>query len=410
MSISDSDLKELSDYVVDRIKYIIEEFGPRPPGSVGENKAQDFMKKELESFGMDRVLVDEFKVAPKAFMGFMIVAAAIDLCAIVFYWFFPIIGFFLSLLAFFSFYFEFAIYKKFLDWAFPKKISKNVIGIKKVKSGNPARRLIINGHADASYEFRWNYKDPKLYLLFAIVGIVGSVIVLAISTVNAIFNYNWSSGYYSLWGFLGLILVGLSPFIIPVLFFYNYSVVAPGANDNLTGAFAAMAIAKYISEKNIELENTEIWFVITGSEEAGLRGAKDFAKKHAKELASIPTACIVIETLHDLKEMTIMETDLNGNVKLDPQVTRLLVNAAEKAGKKISVKKFPFGGGSSDAAAFQQGGIPSGFLESMGGPPLPRYYHTRLDNWDNLKKDAIEWGIKIVYQALMLYEENGLTK
>lgn len=42
-----------------------------------------------------------------------------------------------------------------------------------------------------------------------------------------------------------------------------------GANDNLTGCFISMAVVKYMQHHDIRFENTEVWVVLTGSEEAG---------------------------------------------------------------------------------------------------------------------------------------------
>ncbi|MHA1680378.1 MAG: M28 family peptidase [Promethearchaeota archaeon] len=63
--------------------------------------------------------------------------------------------------------------------------------------------------------------------------------------------------------------------------------------------------------------------------------------------------------------------------------------------------------GASDAASFQKFGIPSGFIAAMNHLP-PRYYHTRLDNWDNLRPDAIKLGLKIVLKAVEIFDKEGL--
>lgn len=59
-----------------------------------------------------------------------------------------------------------------------------------------------------------------------------------------------------------------------------------GANDNLTGCFISMAVVKYMQHHDIRFENTEVWVVLTGSEEAGtsrrkgvLQGAQGRARR-----------------------------------------------------------------------------------------------------------------------------------
>ncbi|HNY87677.1 MAG TPA: hypothetical protein PKN23_14340, partial [Candidatus Hydrogenedentes bacterium] len=51
-----------------RIRKICEEFGPRPPGSPGEARCQEYLAGELRAAGLDPVL-ETFPVAQKAFMA-----------------------------------------------------------------------------------------------------------------------------------------------------------------------------------------------------------------------------------------------------------------------------------------------------------------------------------------------------
>ena len=72
------------------------------------------------------------------------------------------------------------------------------------------------------------------------------------------------------------------PILFVALFFENKKRPVMGANDNLTGCFISMAVVKYMQHHDIRFENTEVWVVLTGSEEAGLRGAKAFCKAHKR--------------------------------------------------------------------------------------------------------------------------------
>ena len=56
--------------------------------------------------------------------------------------------------------------------------------------------------------------------------------------------------------------------------FSNTKKVVDGANDNLTACYMAMAALKTLKDEGIEFENTEVCVLLTGSEEAGLRGPK----------------------------------------------------------------------------------------------------------------------------------------
>ncbi|MHA1682741.1 MAG: M28 family metallopeptidase [Promethearchaeota archaeon] len=405
--VTEKQLEEKTRYVCDEIKHVIETFGPRTPGAKGEFEALKYMEENLKEH-VDATEVEDFRVAPKAFMGFQTVVAIIALVSIVSYWFIPLLALLLSTCSLVIFYLQFIIYKEILDPFFPKLISHNLIATKKPR-GEVKRMLIINGHVDASYEFRMSYANPYFHRAFIMGGLSCLLFVILASLLNTVFNgaLRWNLGYDSLWGKIGIVILCCSPVVFPIMFWYRYSVVSPGANDNLTACFVTLAIAKLFSEEGVELEHTELKYVITGSEEAGLRGSRDYGRRHGHEANDLETACIVIETLHDMDDFMIFNSDLNGTVKLDARVATLLQKASEQAGFPVKIDNFPFGGGASDAASFQKSGIPSGFIAAMNHLP-PRYYHTRLDNWDNLRPDVIKLGLKIVLKAVEIFDKEGL--
>lgn len=117
------------------------------------------------------------------------------------------------------------------------------------------------------------------------------------------------------WLFVAIFLLALIPFFISVLFFVNWNVICDGANDNLSACSASMAIMKELAENDTRFENTEVCCLITGSEEAGLRGAKAFAKKHAKELKKVDTVFLPFEVLRETEHLTVYKRDLNGSVR-----------------------------------------------------------------------------------------------
>ena len=115
-------------------------------------------------------------------------------------------------------------------------------------------------------------------------------------------------------------------------FTYDPRRVVDGANDNLSGCYIGMELLKEMEERGIALGHTEVGVILPGSEEAGLRGAKAWAKAHKGEYADVPTYIISYDTIHDPKHLAVNTRDLNSTVKSDPELCEMFIAAAEKAG------------------------------------------------------------------------------
>lgn len=299
---------------------------------------------------------------------------------------------------------EFLRYKLFLDPFFPKRTSYNVWGIKKPEN-EIKKRVILAGHMDAAYDWRYSRINPILIRVILFPAVGGLFFKIITDLLCTILNYNWPLGWIPLWSYIGFIQLAFTPFVILIMFFVDWSVVVPGANDNLTGSFVSVALAKLMKDNNLKLKNTEVYFMVTGSEEAGLRGAKAFVKKHGRELKEIETIAIAIDTFTDIEYLAAMERDLNGTVKHHPGVLSLLKKSAEKTGFDLKYSSVYIG--SSDATAFTQGGIIAAALTAMDPAP-PKWYHTHFDTVDILKPKCIEKAIDILMETLYMYDEEGL--
>lgn len=403
------DLKKLGKYAVKNITRICNEIGPRKPGSPEELKAQQLMAKDLEKY-CDEVNIEEFKVHRQAFMGFIPFTVACAIASVFTYAFAnPVIALILVILGFIPLLLEFVMYKKFIDPLFKGHPSHNVIA-KRAPKGETKKRFIIVGHADSQFEWTLNYLlggvGMKCVLIPAVVGLVADLIIAIIGIICAGTSGALNAAeprWLMILGFvIGCIFI---PFQLAFLLFQNPFKSVPGANDNLTGCYVAMAVAKAMAETDTRLENTELVVICSGSEESGLRGAKAYVDTHEKELKEIETCVIGADTFRDLDTMAVYDRDLSGTLKHHWGAKHLVKNAGKNCGYDLKFESIYIG--ACDAAAFTQKGIPATGFAAMDPTP-PRYYHTRLDDASCLVPEAIEAGIEIMLEAACMYDKEGL--
>lgn len=394
-------------YIIDEITHVIKTCGKRDPGSEGEKKSCEYMAEVLKDCGCEDVKVESYEVAPKAFYGWINFTITFVLISVVAFFFVPVVGIPLITLGFALVLLQFGVYKKVLDPLFKKKTSHNVTAIKKCK-GETKRRIIFNGHPDATWEWPVNYALGGVgFEGHAIIVVLGALYYLVLSIMSVVQN---GIGFgmpdladplvkAGLWGLLFV------PFMIGLYFMENYKLVVDGANDNLTGCYMGIAVLKYLKDAGIELENTEVGVILTGSEEIGLRGSKAWVEAHKDEFKDVPTFIYSFDTINEPKYLMANYRDLNGTVKSDAEVADLFYEAAQEVGVPCKKGWIPPLGGAVDAAAFTQGGFRAAGVTGLNHK-LERYYHTRLDNVESLNKDGIANCFAATVKTLEMFD-NG---
>jgi hypothetical protein len=301
----------------------------------------------------------------------------------------PIVSLILLLIAFLIAYLEFFRYKKFVDPLFKTKTGTNLTAIK--KNPNAKQRIFFTGHMDAAWEFTYNYHFGIKGIYATMGGPFLGIAYFLIAYILVIINPDLTILLH-----IGLIFI---PFYIAVLFFWNPFRIVPGANDNLTGCLISVSILKALKEHNIDLENTEVGIILTGSEEAGTRGAKAWSEKHKNDYKDIPTYILAIDTINDPDKLSVTIRDLNGSVQNDKELATMVTTAAKELNIKCEEKVLGLPAGSTDAAAFTQGGFKSICLVGMDYQ-IKRFYHTRIDNYDNLNDEAIDKSYQICIKVI----------
>lgn len=399
--------REAAEYMVKEITYICKNLGKRDPGSEGEKKACEYMAKVLkEDCGCDRADVESFSENPGSFFGWLFFTLTFVLAAVVLYFFAPIASVILIVLGLILALLQFGLYIKAVDIFFPKKTGHNVTAIKKC-TGETKRRIIFNGHPDAAWEWPVNYALGGVgFEGHALIGFAGAFYYLILSIIQVAVNGSAGADISTPLGKAGLWGLIFVPFIFGLYFMVNYRRVVDGANDNLSGCYMGIALLKALKDEGIELENTELGVVLTGSEEAGLRGAKAWCEAHKDEFNDVPTFIYSFDTIHDPNFLMVNYRDLNATVKADTDASDLFMEAADELNIQCRKGMVPPLGGATDSAAFAQAGLRSAGITGLNHK-LESYYHTRRDSYDNMNLDGLADCFAATVKVLEKFDEGA---
>lgn len=370
-------------YMIDEITHICTKFEKRDPGSLGEKQACEYAAEQMKEYGCDRVYVEEFKENPGSFFGWIYFTITLCFLAFISYFFVPALSIVFIALGLLLCVLQFGLYKKVVDKCFKEKIGHNATGFKK-PTGEVKRRIIFNGHPDAAWEWPFKYKFTYLgFDIHMLTCFIGAFYLLGISIARlaGVLGDELAKTL----GLIGLVFV---PFWFGLYFMWNSKRVVDGANDNLTGCYIGMAILKMLKDEGIEFENTEIGVILSGSEEAGLRGAKAWCEAHKDEFNDVPTFIYSYDTIAQSEHLSVNYRDLNGTVKVDKDVSDLFYEACQELKIPCGKGMVPPLGGATDSAAFAQAGMRSTGITALNHA-LPDFYHTRLDNPDALNKSCL---------------------
>lgn len=399
---------EAAKYMLEEITYIIKNFEKRDPGSKGEKQACEYMAETLKKdCGCDRVQIESFKENPGSFFGWIYFTITFALISIPLFFVFPLASVLLITVGFVIMFLQFGLYKKVVDKFFPEKTGHNVTAIKSC-TGEVKRRILFNGHPDACWEWPVNYRFGGVaFELHAIICVLGAMYYLALSLYRVIrygigFGLIDTSSKLAIAAYAGLVFV---PFMLGLYKLWNKNRVVDGANDNLSGCYMGIAILKALQDEGINFENTEVGVIITGSEEAGLRGSKAWCEAHKGEFDDVPTFIYSYDTIHDPKFLMTNYRDLNATVKADKDVSDLFMEAAKELDIHCQKGMVPPLGGATDSAAFAQAGMRATGITGLNHA-LEDYYHTRRDTYDNMNLEGLADCYAVSVKVLEMFD-NG---
>ncbi len=414
-------------YAIDIVKAICTQVGPGLPATPQERERAAMIKKELEShLGAENVVVEEFSVAPDAFLSpypgvlCTIIAVLLNISMGRFTgiapWVASIAALAFSIITPLLFIVEFLLGYEVIDPIFPKKQSLNVIGkLRKPGTTNVKRLLILSGHHDSALENTWlRFTGYGFYFLSATF-FIGSITIMVMNLIQLVGLIIGSAAIVHM-GTLGWVLLvyPIAPSIIYALFLTKgrkNGGNVPGVADNLSASAVAVSMCRFLVKNPSYIpDETEIRFISFGSEEAGVRGSRRYVERHLDELKHLDTQLLNFEIIAH-PEISILTSEANGTVKISPEMVKSVVNAAQRAGVPYKAASASIGAGS-DAAPFSKAGLKATTLLAFKVPQqMVAFYHQKWDTPDiltiepllNVLKLTFEWYIKVGYNSSSLF-------
>lgn len=371
---------------------LIERFGPRLAGSEACLGCADALLEEARG-SADKAYVEDFRVHPGAFLGFIRVLVVLYLVSAPALYFAPALSAALMTGGIGILVFGFFLYREVLDPFFPGRPGRNVTAVLE-PSGQVKRQLIVSGHHDSARIFNFYVDHPEKYSL-RVYGGIGSFAVLWIAS-------------------LALTVLAPGPFVraaAAIAFCLDFLLVAPlwnfagsegspGAGDNLAASAVALELLREFRGRRDAgrgLAGTRLLCVSFDAEEAGLRGARAWARAHAAEITGTPTWHYNMDCVYKAEDARFLTSDINGSVKLSIPLAEACAAAAREAGVTAAVEPIAFLTGGTDAAETAKAGARATTLIAMKWSNEERSggYHTPSDDLSAVEPAAVELALAV---------------
>jgi hypothetical protein len=383
----------------------IEADGCRFPGSPEEKAASVKLQRIIEEQTSLKPQTEKFVYAPNASIGAIGYLGWVALILLVLYY----VSYGGTLLALIGYVgmmvftvIQIILYKGWFDSAFKQAVSENIITELSPEDGKADYTIYLGAHYDSSWCWKLAAKNPNTAIPKVAYGVVGVVVMIALSLFKAICEFGGANISYSAYVVIAYILPLL---FIPGFFFisqyvsHDKAIGSPGAMDNLSGIAINIMVMKYFKENPDKLpKNCRLVNICFAAEEAGLKGSFAFVKAHKDDGALKDSFLINVDSIADADHFEVIKGDTWQGTKFDPTLISLGLESMREAGVGNPKVIFnPVGG--CDSTPFCKAGVRTITIAAQN-PRCTDYYHTNNDKSDRISESTLETGIKTVYNLI----------
>lgn len=174
--------------------------------------------------------------------------------------------------------------------------------------------------------------------------------------------------------------------------------VVAGANDNLSGVAALLALARELVTE--PPANARVIFLSAGAEESFEEGSQAFLRRHAAEFPAGRTHVIAIDAVGSPYLLLVEGEGMLERLEYDAALKDTIETAAHREGIPIVREHWlSFG---SDALAGLRAGHPSVLVASFDDMKLPANYHWKTDVPDNVDYETVAQAATVIEAAVRL--------
>ena len=401
--------EQYANFIVGEITDICSAHPGRSAGSESEVAVAERFADTLKSqCGLDDARVVKFQSRPQALTGWVYFSMTCFTLGIIAFFFIPLLGVLLHAFGIISMALQYVFRHRAFDKMYIPSESANVTAFRKC-SGEVQGRIIFNGHLDASWNHKFNEKiGGKGHAILIVLSLAGAIISFALCLASAIVTECYAGvGNPTIYG-EGLFYTGVAMLaFIPVMVLTYYAVdekkVTDGANQ-LTGATLAVAVMKALEDERIDLESIEVGVFLSGSQNAGHRGAKALCDLYVDDFYDVPTLLYTFDNIHSREELAVNYKDVHGFVKANELIADLMMDAGDAVSVEMKAMKVMPTMGTTDAGAFRMGKFMS--VAVTGVNALDDItYNTIHDTPDTLDKNALADCFKVAVKVIEKADE-----
>ncbi len=384
------------DSLIEPIKYIADNFGPRIAGTEADHKTIRYIEERFKTYNSN-VTTESFPVVGRSLQYLINFIVWGYFISVLCYLILPPLALGLALLLLLIYYLARFKDNNLLNLIVKKDLSKNVVVIfepTKVKK----KLVIFSGHHDSAFHMPLFEKTQTKIALIqngALLGIVMLVIssiwktiffITPVVGIKEIFSY--SMGSISVYWFLFpdlIFILAILGLVLAFYFLFNMVTNTPliGANDNLSSVSILFALGEYLRDN--PPENIEVRLISFGGEEPGLIGSKFYVDNNIDELKDAIN--VNYETI-GIGILGVIAKEKDNNVSHSEKLIHFIQEVAKENGYDLPAKKISYG--NTDAGSFSKKGIDAATIYGFGQGDVFTLWHSLEDVVANLDEKTLE--------------------